>query len=153
MPNLKRLRKLAKHIVSPKRGHAEFDFARFNNMPHACGTAGCAIGELPVLWPGTFAFTGTCITRKGWGMPPHGTPPGTPPGPPHGTPHVAEINPLVGDWFDIPELDVLRLFHPGYIRHWMPGSEPLGPDATAEQVSESILAYCAWCEKNETPTV
>jgi hypothetical protein len=134
MPNLKRLRKLAKHIVSPKRGHAEFDFARFNNMPHACGTAGCAIGELPVLWPGTFAFTGTCITRKGWGM-------------------LAEINPLVGDWFDIPELDVLRLFHPGYIRHWMPGSEPLGPDATAEQVSESILAYCAWCEKNETPTV
>jgi hypothetical protein len=74
----RRLLKLADHLISGKLGHKVFDFALFNggfnsgvdwSKPNICGTNGCAIGELPVVWPKIFKWqftdqpTGTNIVK------------------------------------------------------------------------------------------
>ena len=59
MANLERLRKLAYHLLNGKLGHEVFDFATFNEGSkgsNTCGTAGCAIGECPVIWPEEWHF-------------------------------------------------------------------------------------------------
>ncbi len=63
-----RLLKLANHLEG-QRGHAHFNFAMVSWQPGncdtchpehtACGTAGCAVGELPYCWPETFRFVKT----------------------------------------------------------------------------------------------
>lgn len=60
---LDRLEQLAAHIISPQRRHKEFDLARFNRglpsgQTNVCGTHGCALGELPALWPEQFKWVG-----------------------------------------------------------------------------------------------
>lgn len=57
MPHIERLHKLADHLLHGKLGHAEFDFSRYNDSGIArCGTAGCAIGECPIVWPDHWRF-------------------------------------------------------------------------------------------------
>lgn len=47
-----RLLKLAEHLRNGKLGHKKFDITEFNNADGPrCGTAGCAIGECPVIFP------------------------------------------------------------------------------------------------------
>lgn len=58
---LERLRKLADHLMRGKQGHARFDFTRYNtgfsdeermrDDTAKCGTAGCAVGECPIVFP------------------------------------------------------------------------------------------------------
>lgn len=50
--NTKRLLKLADHLESGKLGHKRFNFAQLNdtNEPK-CGSAGCALGECPIVFP------------------------------------------------------------------------------------------------------
>jgi len=61
------LLKLADHLESGKLGHPTFDFTTFNStlrydmsprkpVVPGCGTNGCAIGELPVLFPKLWKF-------------------------------------------------------------------------------------------------
>ena len=43
---------LADHLDYGKLGHEKFDFRQYNNVVGPkCGTAGCAIGECPIVWP------------------------------------------------------------------------------------------------------
>lgn len=52
-----RLIQLAEHLESGKLAHGSFDFAQYNYFtsdyaePNMCGTAGCALGECPAIWP------------------------------------------------------------------------------------------------------
>jgi len=47
----RRLLKLMRHLRTGKLGHDRFDFGQYNNaVAPKCGTAGCAIGECPVIW-------------------------------------------------------------------------------------------------------
>lgn len=56
-----RLRKLARHLRRGKLAHKKFDFANVNIDKNGeylfthCGTAGCALGEFHVVFPGEFA--------------------------------------------------------------------------------------------------
>lgn len=52
-----RLAKLAEHLEKGKLGHDEFDFGVFNFpfMPK-CGTAGCAVGECPIVFADDWTF-------------------------------------------------------------------------------------------------
>lgn len=50
----KRLLKLAQHLERGKLGHDKFDFNVFHKVN--CKTAGCAVGECPILWPRVFRF-------------------------------------------------------------------------------------------------
>lgn len=59
---LKRLEKLATHLEKGKLGHKTFDFSQFNggfepDQPlNTCGTAGCAIGECPIIFKKQWFF-------------------------------------------------------------------------------------------------
>jgi hypothetical protein len=58
----RRLLKLATHLESGKLGHERFKFSAYNSFPKnqdrgpRCGTAGCAIGECPIVWPRRWRF-------------------------------------------------------------------------------------------------
>lgn len=55
--NKKRLLKLADHLEKGKLGHKRFDFSQYNNvLKPECGTAGCAIGECPIVFPSNWKF-------------------------------------------------------------------------------------------------
>jgi len=57
-----RLLKLAAHLENGRPGgHRYFDFSiihQNHGSPRHCGTSGCAIGEMPVVWPRLFVFSG-----------------------------------------------------------------------------------------------
>lgn len=46
----RRLLKLADHLESQHRGLQRFDFGSVCTV-RSCGSAGCAIGEMPAVWP------------------------------------------------------------------------------------------------------
>jgi len=56
--HLKRLEKLANHLLHGKLGHDIFDFSRLNEnvesgeefKKNGCGTIGCALGECPIIF-------------------------------------------------------------------------------------------------------
>lgn len=58
----KRLLKLAKHLESGKLGHKKFDFGvvnatkQYGPAGYECGYAGCAGGELPILFSSYFTW-------------------------------------------------------------------------------------------------
>ena len=55
--NVERLEKLAEHLESGQLGHEVFDFSTYNNSGEpSCGTAGCALGECPIIWPNKWRF-------------------------------------------------------------------------------------------------
>ncbi len=61
-PNIKRLRKLAQHIRFGRCAHEVFNILEFTNkhlcevQTNTCKSAGCALGELPALWPKMFRW-------------------------------------------------------------------------------------------------
>lgn len=64
-----RLQKLADHLKSGKLGHKKFDFNNYNiGRPYnnfdakGCGFAGCAIGELPFVFPKLWRFNNADIS-------------------------------------------------------------------------------------------
>ena len=50
-----RLQKLHDHLVKGQLNHTVFDFAKFHSHT-GCGTAGCALGEAPYLFPDDWQF-------------------------------------------------------------------------------------------------
>jgi len=56
--NAERLLALADHLEKGKLGHERFDFGVINigGGFYECGTAGCAMGELPIAFPDHFRF-------------------------------------------------------------------------------------------------
>lgn len=68
MINTKRLMKLANHLLKGKLGHKYFDFNYYNTngnavcQPNSCGFSGCALGEMPIIWPKDWRFHGNHIT-------------------------------------------------------------------------------------------
>lgn len=60
---IKRLLKLADHLEHGKLGHKIFDYSAYNTTDDyktalygKCGTHGCAIGECPIAFPGSWEF-------------------------------------------------------------------------------------------------
>ena len=54
-----RLLKLAQHLETGKLGHKRFSFDLINSGKvdkSGCGTVGCAMGELPIVFPRTWEF-------------------------------------------------------------------------------------------------
>ena len=61
----RRLLKLARHLEawkkSKKKGHKFFDFSKITDSTEKgkCGSSGCAIGEMPIVFPKHLAYNGT----------------------------------------------------------------------------------------------
>jgi len=149
MINFERLITLAEHLQKPvgDRLHEEFNFGCVNSflgdgktikgIPF-CGSAGCAMGEAPLLWPELIQFQ----------------------------PDLPASFSLLGcdaydedrqisytraaQWlFNITLDDAVALFSPNEPRYWVEYKDSLGRRPTASEVADSILAFVAYHrEKN-----
>lgn len=125
MPNKERLLKLANHLLYSQLGHEIFDFNHYNkgegaqSVKNKCGTAGCAIGECPIVWPEHWEFDGN----------------GFPVLKDYGSPTMSGLT-----FFEISRTTYEELFMPtgpySTIRN--------GPksNATKEEVANNIIKYC-----------
>jgi hypothetical protein len=123
-----RLLKLADHLEAGRPGgHKKFDFTviHYNHGDeNHCGSVGCALGELPVLFPKSWEFSGEgnyesiLFANKNYNFP------------------AAE------EFFGITENDVNDLFVPVQKRWWLRGSW-LKKNTTAKAVARSIRTYVA----------
>lgn len=124
-----RLLKLAEHLETGKLGHEVFDFSQYNNSgTNICGTAGCAIGECPIIWPNEWVFN--------W----------------LGTPILKDENNSLKSaiiFFQIKEAERMHLFEPNKQIISLYDGEHLFSNATKEQVAANIREFVKRKE-NET---
>lgn len=130
-----RLLILAEHLEKGKLGHDQFSLMVFDRIT-PCGTAGCAIGECPTIWPDHWDM---------W----------------HSRPILKDSEDAVGGFdaamlfFDIPANAVEVLFDLAYESkqaadedmYYEPppaflGVEQLNGDATKEEVAANIRLFC-----------
>ncbi len=141
-----RLLVLAAHLKSDRRGHKKFDFSCFSQGPrdperHWCGSAGCALGELPVVWPYAWEFGRSAlffdgvtyaVKLKTQNLVHANT----------SSAHAGAV-----EWFELSDAEVHALFHSAYV---LPGETPieaLPESATAEQVADRFIAFVKWREE------
>lgn len=123
--HIRRLEKLATHLESGKLGHKKFDFSQYNDsLTDKCGTAGCAIGELPILFPRSWKFDDL------------------------GYPKLRDsgsfiITNDVMDYFEITEEEAHRLFYPIDEEdvELSPNGSVLPLSATRKQVAKGIRKF------------
>lgn len=118
-----RLRQLAEHLETGTLGHETFDFSQYNNVEkNKCGTAGCAIGECPILWPKSWRFDSI------------------------GLPYLKErkeFDPYRSgmEWFGIDSSEYCHLFLPEEQMTWEFGGKHLNDNATRYEVAANIRAF------------
>jgi hypothetical protein len=137
--NKERLLKLAEHLEAGKfgvDGTKKFYFSCYNLVPrnwekkNVCGTAGCAIGECPVVFPDDWMFDN------------------------YGDP-ILSIQPHWSTkgagmyYFQLTERQYEHLFIPTFQDTEVYGGEDLGDDATPEEVAANILAFIELMEEGE----
>jgi len=120
----KRLQKLADHLKNGKLGHQRFDFSQLNSKaePYSCGTAGCALGECPIVFPKLWRFNGVAdpaLKHEGSGD----------------SFWDAEI------FFGLTDEESSHLFNPESQHPLRFGGEHLHGDATRRQVARNIEAF------------
>lgn len=147
-----RLLKLAQHLENGELGHKNFDFSCFNrdllskgvklkvSTPGSCGTNGCAIGELPIIFPEYWEFSY-----------------------PHSNPQLNakykgrkwRESSCSGDiiedaqvFFNIDVLESLHLFMPDGQNPNDYGGKNLGDYATKEEVAQNIRDFVNYKYKN-----
>lgn len=129
-----RLLKLAAHLENGRPGgHKKFDFSKWHvnhGDENHCGTLGCAIGEMPVVFPKLARFgtighwlSGTIGAVKG-----------------RVKKRLSGFE-LASDVFGVAVKDCHLLFNPGGQRWWVPKQTSLSNRATAKQVARSIRLY------------
>lgn len=122
-----RLLKLAEHLETGKLGHEVFDFSQFNNAnTNICGTAGCAIGECPVIWPDEWEFCTVGLPTLKDKYTPRGS---------------------ATSFFGIISKEYDHLFIPTHQNINEYGGKVLGIDATKEQVATNIREFVKRKEK------
>jgi len=138
-----RLLKLADHLESGKLGHQVFDFGVVNAMlykkyprqvPHGCGTHGCAIGELPILFPRSWGWIdGDPVLEKK---------------PVHYTRNLRiSLNQRVAGFFGIAEeaAELLFVAH-RFCAVW--NKKPLSRNSGRKVVADSLRRFVEWRRKN-----
>lgn len=143
-----RLQKVVTHLKGDKIGHAKFDFSKFHQEPTFlnkifghCGSNGCAIGELPLIFPQSWEFCpitsnfdGTLI---GKGIRRKGTP----------SMVTGKVRTSVEEFFGLNQAEAIHLFWPeNQTRSWLPPSrdgEALHKDASKAEVVENMEYFIA----------
>ena len=129
-----RLLQLAEHLETGKLGHEYFDFSayNYNHNPYEvvtgeCGTAGCALGECPIIWPEDWVF----CTRTGFPILDQ-------------FPYSEPIN-CASIFFEISDIVVIHLFKPLMQLTGKFGGVVLPNIASKEQVASNIRAFVEKC--------
>lgn len=133
---VRRLRKLANHLRT-KRGHDKFDFDIIVKQTK-CGTAGCAVGELPFCFPREFTFL-----TDGLGNLSQVIRRGEP---------ADELWRDVANFFGLSQHQRVNLF----IGDWptklhIAGLRPLSRKASATAVANNLDRFCDLVESGEQP--
>ena len=127
--NAERLLFLADHLEHGTLGHKQFDFGVINigGGLYECGTAGCAMGELPIVFPDHFMF-----------------------GEDDGASVPIRKDKHPGDWvdgvrlfFSIDGIEMNHLFYSFLQEPDIYGGYPLHRDATKEQVALNMRIFVA----------
>ena len=145
-----RLLKLAEHLESGKLAHKRFDFRRINVdwVPGArtvesaigyCGTSGCALGELPIVFPDDWSFSASNKDK----LVVDDRAPNT-------------VFDRAQEFFELSEADCSALFAPESPRAWVGFDEDefddepgLHGDASAKDVAQNIRDFVAWEEQQQ----
>ncbi len=115
-PNVNRLLALAKGLRTLPATY-EFDFSTFTGCGETCGTAGCAVGALPLIFPDDFRYTNGFVEPKS------------------GLPTATEWYPGVSEYFGLSAEDADELFMPwGYD---LPVTE-VTPDMVADRIEARV---------------
>ena len=112
-----RLLKLAEHLKI-KRGHARFDF-RHIWRTIKCGTAGCAVGELPFCFPRSFRYDEANYCDGG----------------------SSDLWVAVEEFFGLEKYEANHLFIPTEQNPRAFGGRALGVRATSVQVAQNIIEF------------
>ena len=135
---LRRLRKLADHITTKSaRGHDRFDFGVISERQY-CGTAACAMGELPFCFPRHFFVTKWPAGDKYASRFPHLR---------NGFSNATFSSARV--FFNLSERAAGHLFLPGFQLTKRFGGRELSVKATPKQVARNILVFCERVERGE----
>lgn len=131
-----RLLKLAAHLETGKLGHKIFNFDIINDTwEPKCGTQGCALGELPIVFPDRWKFSsqGTVFMSA----------------PPEGR-RVTEPDGKsdVRTFFSLSDEEYMLLFTPCEPDPYMPWYKVTGSNAKKEEVAANIRRFVAWKEEN-----
>lgn len=117
-----RLEHLAEFLENGILGHKKFDIDKYNSRSDGrCGSAGCALGECPTLWPDDWMFRGEGISLRAF-------------------PHKHAENSAIA-WFGVSIEEVHHLFYSHYQHPKLYGGEKLGGGATRYQVAANIRAF------------
>lgn len=125
-----RLRKLAQHLKEGKLGHDKFDFSSYGHKIRSeesvnCGTAGCAMGECPAVFPRQWEWNNIFLPRL------------------KAKSKNGFITMFAGmDFFRLDEDQYGHLFTPARQDTDIYGGEFLLDLATKDQVADNILAFC-----------
>jgi len=133
--HIRRLEKLAKHLESGKLGHERFDFSEIHlpfERPRKshCGSAGCALGECPVVFPGVWKFRGVTAGLRI-------------------RDHLGAFD-SAGAFFSLTQPEVSHLFSPHGQQPKLFGGEHLNSQATRQQVAAGIRAFLKIKAKQQT---
>ena len=129
-----RLRKLAKHLRSNNRAHRKFDFStiaegKFNKKGNYCGSAGCAMGEFPAVWPNEWRWDNSMSGFNKFRVL-------------HKSQNAKEYTnyDIMAKFFSITEEQIRHLFEPARQQVGRFGGQILFK-ATPEQVADNIIAF------------
>jgi hypothetical protein len=151
--NKQRLLQIADHLESGKLLHKNFDFTVINanlfegakltnvdDIAHPCGTNGCAIGELPAIWPEDWTWISNSYGKII----------------PRNTSEKAALWKDVENWFDIDTAESSILFIPHDPNDYLPKvviagirMDGLPSSATKEEVAANIRKFVSLKEKEE----
>lgn len=109
---------LARHLEFGNLAHKQFDFSCINSGPkdiRGCGTTGCAVGELPELWPGDWAWEVDGVFLRA-----------------ASSAQVDAYHVSVAKFFEIPPSDTYELFFLG---------SSIGRISTAKEMAAHIREY------------
>jgi len=126
--NLERLHILYDHLMWGTLGHKKFDFSTYNSTHEpTCGTAGCAIGECPVIW-GEWRFNYEGKPRLG---------------------ENCSCSNSGAEWFGINHAEYIHMFVPNSQNTDNFGGRSLKNFSNRYQVAANIKAFINKCYKEE----
>jgi len=129
---IERLETLANHLENGQLGHRVFDFSTYNSADVAkCGTAGCAIGECPIVFTQEWKWNDLGLPQLRYS----------------GGSNGINVQDNAEAFFDLTPGEYLHLFYPGAQVPSVYGGRFLGVRATRYEVAANIRAFISKTEK------
>jgi hypothetical protein len=137
MIQIDKLRKVENHLRNGILAHKVFDFSTIDKGEigeNGCGTNGCAIGELPVIFPDDFVYDtdgDVIVTNPKEGV------------------YQSSVWEEIDNFFGITSNMSNHLFVPEAQDRYKYGGNELDKEATKEEVADNIAAFIEVVERQK----